>query len=158
MILILLSLAAPQPVSLTSDASRIDQLIQQLGSEFYAEREAATKALDRVGVPALGALYKASESSSDAEISRRAQGLLKRIEPRAYRERALSIRNSKLSPEEKAVRLKPMLNEGMICEEVNRLLGQPITVFSIYGGSTSYYEACGLTIEFDKDNRVKLIR
>ena len=158
MIVIVLWLAAPHPSGITPEPATIDRLIQQLGSEFYAEREAATRALDRIGVPAKAALSTAIESSPDAEICRRAKRLIKIIEPRAIQERALAIRNSKLSPEEKAVRFKPMLSEGMLGEEVNRLLGQPITVLNLYGGGTSYYEECGVTIEFDKDLRVTRIR
>ena len=158
MIVIVLRLAAPNPSGITSEPATIDRLIQRLGSEFYAEREAATKALDRIGVPAKAALSRALESCPDAEICRRAERLIKIIEPRANQERALAIRNSKLSPEEKAVRFKPMLSEGMLGEEVNRLLGQPITVLHLNGGGTSYYEDCGVTIDFDKDLRVSTIR
>jgi hypothetical protein len=158
MILLALWLTVPNPDALTSDAAKIDQLIQQLGSELFAEREAASKALDRIGVPAMAPLTKASEDSSEAEIRRRAKRLIKIIEPRANRERALVIRNSKLSPEEKAVRLRPMLSQWMTSEEVNRLLGQPVTVLHINGDATSYYDACGLTIDYDKDARVTKIR
>jgi hypothetical protein len=158
MIVIVLWLAAPDPSALTSDAAKIDHLIQQLGSQFYAEREAASKALDRIGVPAKAALSRAIECSPDAEICRRAERLFRIIEPRAIQERALAIRKSKLSPEEKAAKFKPMLREGMLGEEVNRLLGQPITVLNLYGGGTSYFEDCGVTIEFDKDLRVTRIR
>src|SRR5437773_398056 len=41
-----------------SGASEIDRLIQQLGSQKLAEREAASKRLDVIGEPALDALKK----------------------------------------------------------------------------------------------------
>jgi hypothetical protein len=56
--------------------SEIDRLIQQLGSPKFAEREAASKRLEAIGVPAAEALRKAATTSPDIEIRRRAQKLL----------------------------------------------------------------------------------
>jgi HEAT repeat protein len=55
--------------------SEIERLIQQLGSPKFAEREAASKRLQEIGAPAIGALQKAS-ASADPEVRWRAQDLL----------------------------------------------------------------------------------
>jgi len=119
---------------LADDAVRIDRLIEQLGSEVFAEREAATKALDRIGEPALKLLRKSSEDSDDAEIRRRAGQLVATIEPRVAEARALAIRRSKISPEEKGRKLKAMVKEGMTHEEVYRLLGMPSGMAALFVG------------------------
>src|SRR5579885_1502601 len=66
----------------TVGAEKIHKLIEQMGSGTFAERESATRELDAIGVPALEALRKAV-MSEDAEIKRRAQELLGKIEKRA---------------------------------------------------------------------------
>ena len=50
---------------------QIAQLIEQLGSNSYEEREQATKKLAEIGLPALDALQKAA-SKGDPEIRKRA--------------------------------------------------------------------------------------
>jgi HEAT repeat protein len=54
------------------DPAKIDQLIAQLGANEFAVREAATKALIKIGDEALEALKKAVESD-DAEVAFRAR-------------------------------------------------------------------------------------
>src|SRR5690349_6895172 len=66
--------------------SEVDRLIQQLGSDSFAEREAASKALDAVGESALEALQKAAREDRDAEVRRRAKGLVELLEARLYGE------------------------------------------------------------------------
>jgi RNA polymerase sigma factor (sigma-70 family) len=68
--------AAPPAV----DAKQIEQLIQQLGSEKYREREAASRALEALGEPAYEALRQAADSSDDVEIRKRAEGLVQILE------------------------------------------------------------------------------
>jgi hypothetical protein len=60
------------------DSTRIDQLIKQLGSEQFAEREAASRELAAYGESALSALRRASRSE-DPEVRRRARELLRAI-------------------------------------------------------------------------------
>ena len=60
---------------------QIATLVARLGSEQFAEREAATQALDTLGSPALEALRQASQSE-DVEIRRRSIELLQGIEKR----------------------------------------------------------------------------
>jgi HEAT repeat protein len=65
------------------NATRIEQLIKQLGSPEFEEREAANKALEAIGPPALDAL-DAAVSNADPEIRRRVFALLDSIETRHY--------------------------------------------------------------------------
>jgi uncharacterized protein (TIGR03067 family) len=53
-----------------------DRLIRQLGSRKFREREAASKALAKIGEPALDALRKAASDNADAEVRRRAAQLV----------------------------------------------------------------------------------
>ena len=60
-------------------SDRIDGLIKQLGDRSFAKREAASKELEAIGIPALRSLRKAASSSSDLEIRRRAERAYKAI-------------------------------------------------------------------------------
>ena len=62
------------------DAARIAQLIRQLGSERFAEREAASRALEAIGGRALDALHHAAATDSDLEVRRRAGAVGQAIE------------------------------------------------------------------------------
>src|SRR6266513_1438016 len=64
------------------DAAQIERLIQELGSLKFAERQAAAKALEDIGEPAVEALRRAAANSEDAEVRRRAKQLIKAIEDR----------------------------------------------------------------------------
>src|SRR5687767_5044532 len=57
-------------------------LIRQLASEKYAEREAATHALDALGPKALPALFKALDGP--LEVSQRAKKLIHKIQERQF--------------------------------------------------------------------------
>ncbi|MGE3807550.1 MAG: WD40 repeat domain-containing protein [Gemmataceae bacterium] len=69
----------------------LQPLIAKLGSERFAEREAASRALLDVGEPALSALLQASLDAQDLETRRRAEQLFSRIE-RECSEPALTLR------------------------------------------------------------------
>jgi hypothetical protein len=56
----------------------VRRLIEQLGSAEFTEREAATKGLAKIGLPALEALKKAARSD-DPEVARRANDLLRTV-------------------------------------------------------------------------------
>jgi RNA polymerase sigma factor (sigma-70 family) len=66
----------------SGESTRIAQLIGQLGSSKFREREAASKALEGIGEPALDALRRAAASPPDLESLRRAEQLIERIERR----------------------------------------------------------------------------
>ncbi len=61
------------------DSTQIDRLIKQLGSEQFAEREAASRELAAYGESALPALRRAAAGSGDAEVRRRARELVRTI-------------------------------------------------------------------------------
>jgi hypothetical protein len=67
---------------------QIDKLIAQLGSSSFRQREAATKELEALGEPALGALKKAT-TSGDMEVANRAAALVERITNRLENARRL---------------------------------------------------------------------
>jgi RNA polymerase sigma factor (sigma-70 family) len=72
-----------------ADDGTIARLIEQLGSDSFAEREKATKELEKIGAAALPALRKAAESD-DGERRKRASDLLRKIEGRAERDKVLA--------------------------------------------------------------------
>jgi hypothetical protein len=66
---------APFVAGSSADAD-IERLVQQLGSDKFKEREAATNALNKIGKPALPALQKAATGSADEEVRSRAAQLV----------------------------------------------------------------------------------
>jgi hypothetical protein len=52
-------------VAFSASPAQIDRLIKQLASDRFTEREAAAQELDRIGEPALEALRRAAEKSSE---------------------------------------------------------------------------------------------
>ncbi len=62
--------------------ARIDRLIEQLGSKKFNEREAAARALEKMGEKALPALRKAAMEHADSEVRRRAASLVVALERR----------------------------------------------------------------------------
>src|ERR1700712_822681 len=62
---------APAADTAKPDAAKIDKLVEQLGSDTFTEREAATAALAKIGLPALASLRKAI-TSKDNELRKRA--------------------------------------------------------------------------------------
>jgi hypothetical protein len=79
----------PTTAAEKADGEKIAQLIEQMGSKSFTQREKAMQALDEVGAPALEALRKAAKSA-DPEISHRAAELVKKIEQRNQGERILA--------------------------------------------------------------------
>jgi WD40 repeat protein len=67
-----------------ADATEIERLITQLGSDVFREREAAGKRLGAMGEPAWDALNKAAGTSTDPEIRRRAEQLARSISRRMF--------------------------------------------------------------------------
>jgi hypothetical protein len=70
---------AAQTPSKPVDAKAIAALIAQLGNADFQQREAATRSLETIGRPALAALREAAEKHADAEVRRRANGLVEKI-------------------------------------------------------------------------------
>jgi RNA polymerase sigma factor (sigma-70 family) len=68
--------------AVSADRTHIAQLIGRLGSNRFSEREAASKALAKIGEPALDALRRAAAAAKDLETLRRAENLVRVIERR----------------------------------------------------------------------------
>jgi WD40 repeat protein len=64
-----------------AERQRITGLIRQLGDPRYARREAATRELLAIGMPALEALHRAAEAGADLEVRRRAAKVLAKLWP-----------------------------------------------------------------------------
>src|SRR5262245_58529663 len=78
----------PAPADDKADAAKIQQLIDQLGSDKYEDREVAGKALDAIGEPALALLRKAIRDG-EPEVRKRAEDLVRKIEKTTERSRVL---------------------------------------------------------------------
>jgi WD40 repeat protein len=76
----LLLLMQPFVPAVADGDTEVERLIKQLGSDEFDERETATKRLQEIGDPALGALYKAA-TSADAEVRLRAEYILDKLYP-----------------------------------------------------------------------------
>jgi hypothetical protein len=73
------------------DAKEIQRLIKQLGSDDFADREAAEEALGVVGESALDPLRSAAETSTDPEIRRRAKHLIHLTEAKLVQQARKSL-------------------------------------------------------------------
>ncbi len=74
----------PKPQAAATDASEIERLIRQLGSDSFTEREAASRRLEAIGEPAWNAVRKAAQASSDAEIRQRCKRAADAIGERCF--------------------------------------------------------------------------
>ncbi|HEV3443197.1 MAG TPA: sigma-70 family RNA polymerase sigma factor [Gemmataceae bacterium] len=89
----------------TPNSVKIDRLIQQLGSNRFAEREQATRTLEKIGEPALEALRKAAQAAEDREIKQRSGELVRHLGKELFREvrqfagHALGVRVVAVSPD-----------------------------------------------------------
>ena len=84
-----LLIALPTPADEAPSKEKLDKLLEQMGSGTFAEREKATKELSAIGVPALEALRKAAKSE-DAEVRKRAEDIIPKIEKQAESIRILT--------------------------------------------------------------------
>src|SRR5262245_27268005 len=78
--LLLLTLPFVTIVAVAGGDTEVERLIKQLGSDDFDERETATKRLQEIGEPALGALDKAA-TSAGAEVRLRAEHILDKLYP-----------------------------------------------------------------------------
>jgi WD40 repeat protein len=126
------------------DARRIARLIDQLGDDSYAKREAASKELEAIGVPAFAALRKAT-SCDDLEIRLRASRVLRaiaaRLEVRRFQGHGDGVIAVALSPDGKLALSGPVcytskdsaarLWEVQTGKEVRRLEGHTGGVYCV---------------------------
>jgi hypothetical protein len=85
-LLFIFALPASSAPPAKAQPAEVERLIKQLGSDSFTERQAATKALDAIGEPALETLRKAATENGDAEVRRRAKQIVESVEARLYRE------------------------------------------------------------------------
>ncbi len=78
------------------DEERTAKLIQQLGSDSFADREKATQELEQIGPAALDALRRATRGD-DPERKRRAEELVQKIEKRALEASLLAPKRVRLA-------------------------------------------------------------
>lgn len=109
--LLLAPLALAQPPQGTGPP--VVQLIEQLGSQSFQEREAATRALEARGVPALVALHEAV-TSADPEVRRRTKRLVDSIQARFNADEFAKLRGK--------WRVIPMAADGRKVEEKLHLI------------------------------------
>src|SRR5947209_4425555 len=67
----------------TPTPAEVRRLVTQLGSDEFAEREAASRRLEAIGAPALPALHQAA-ASQDPEVRRRAGQVIPAIRVRLF--------------------------------------------------------------------------
>src|SRR5438445_10821900 len=79
-----------------AEAKRIDELIKQLGSSKFAERNTAKKELEGLGMAALEALRQAVKSK-DLETSRRASELVQKLEAKITNDAMLAPKRVRLN-------------------------------------------------------------
>ena len=75
--------APSKPARLPGETpAAIDRLLKQLGSNDFRQREAASRALEAIGEPALEALRRAATKNADIEIRHRAEGVVEAMGPK----------------------------------------------------------------------------
>ncbi|HKI34595.1 MAG TPA: hypothetical protein VKA46_22255 [Gemmataceae bacterium] len=87
--------AAPAAEARKADAERIAKLVKQLGSDSREDVEKATKELEEIGAPALGALREAAKDG-DGDVKSRAEALVKKVETKAAADKLLAPTKVKL--------------------------------------------------------------
>jgi hypothetical protein len=107
------------PKATPEQQKRIDQLIKQLGSEGFTEREQAQQELARIGLPALESLRQAAKDP-EVEVSRRAAELVARLEE-------LLAAQKDLAPKKVHLRVQDVSVADAVAE-LSRLSGYPIRI------------------------------
>jgi hypothetical protein len=124
-------------------SGKVGELIKKLGSDSFDEREAATKALDAIGEPALEALKKAAKSD-DAETQKRAEELVKNISKRVESARILAPTKVQLKFKDTPVKdalaeLSKQSKYQVVAHDPNNKLGD--RKVTLETGELSFWEA-----------------
>jgi hypothetical protein len=146
-----LALAAGLPLGAAElPAGRVEQLIRELGSARFRQREAAARELKRVGQSALPALRHAATAAADAEVRRRAVGLLEVLDRKRTADEIAAIKNSKLRPAQKGRKLRAFLVPGAQRTRVYEWLGPPASYLCFDSSTDEFYPAYDLTVNYDR--------
>lgn len=149
LMVVLLGCGAPWAIAFSAspDTQEIDKLIKQLGDEKFLRREAACKALEEIGPPALDPLRRACDDP-DPEVQRRAKDLVRLIERRMEREEILCPTQVRLDLNE--VSVPDAVAELAKQSGYSILLGgnaaklQPEKKITLQTGEVSFWEALDL--------------
>jgi hypothetical protein len=135
--------AAPPASDAKADSERIAQLIKQLGSEDFAEREKASSELEQFGIAALPALREAARSR-DPETKSRAEALVERLVKKNQAEKLLTPKKVHLVYKDTPVN-EAVLDIGRKCQcsvhlhdPDNKLKGRTVTLDT---GEATFWEA-----------------
>ena len=91
-----------KPADKKVDRAKLATLIRQLGSEAPDERDAAARAIEEIGGPALESL-RTAVASADGDVVLRARILIKKIEKRVEADRVIAPTMVKLAFKKKLV-------------------------------------------------------
>ncbi|MBM4069252.1 MAG: hypothetical protein FJ271_09945 [Planctomycetes bacterium] len=144
-----LPVVAQQTQSQSQDGGRVSELIKQLGSSKFAERERAAKELEAIGEPALPALRAIARSAEagqglDLEVIRRAAEIQRRLEEKIATAQILAPRRVRLKLKDVSVldAIKELENQSkypiMVQGDAKKLAAQKITIDT---GDTTFWEA-----------------
>jgi hypothetical protein len=134
---------APAAPDAKADSERIAQLIKQLGSEDFAEREKASSELEQIGLAALPALREAARSR-DPETKSRAEALVERLVKKNQAEKLLAPKKVHIIYKDTPVN-EAVLDIGRKChcsvqlhDPDNKLKGRTVTLDT---GEAPFWEA-----------------
>jgi len=125
------------------NTQEIDEYVRQLGHDKFAKREAAKRALEGIGAPALEVLKRAC-TDEDPEVQRRARELVRVIEQRVERDLVLQPTMVQLSfrdasiPEAVAELARQSGYSILLGSEPAGLVKQKLT---LHTGKLSFWEA-----------------
>lgn len=142
-------LGAQQTQSPTQHVERVAELIKQLGSSKFAERERAAKELEAIGEPALPALRDVARNaeagkSQDLEVTRRAAEIQRRLEEKIATAQILAPKRVRLKLKDVSVldAIKELENQSkypiMVQGDSKLLASKKITLDT---GDTTFWEA-----------------
>jgi hypothetical protein len=135
MFVIAMAMLAAEVHSVAVHAIQVDLLIERLGSDLYAERQAATRALAITGPVALPALRQLLADSPDAEVRRRAAELIVRIEDQARYQSILRLVWNRRHSAQERYELRALLRPGMDANRILSMLGP--AMYSVSGTGRS---------------------
>ena len=143
LVLVVSSIALAQESAGQKD-DRVTQLIKQLGSTKYSEREKAQRELEQIGMPALEPLRKATKDN-DLEVSRRSQELVKKLVDKITAQALLAPKMVNLSfkdtPLTKAIEELRKQSGYEISFQFGRALASSERTVTLETGEVTFWEA-----------------
>lgn len=137
-------LGAQQTQTQNQGGKQIEELIKQLGSSKFVERERAAKELEAIGEQALPELRAVAGKEVDLEITRRAADIQRRIEEKIATAQILAPKRVRLKVKDVSVldAIKELENQSkypiMVQGDAKQLASKKITLDT---GDTTFWEA-----------------